>query len=80
MIFCVENKYVLINDAVGAYNQRQKTLVVVNLQDMSCYGTKIEHQILSLAYLKNGILILGGKEMTIWNTNNWLFSKIFNKK
>lgn len=76
-LFYVENKYVIIYDTSLAKSKTTHKFFVIDLKDMNCYGTNIENEIMSTAYLQgSGYLILGGRKISVWSVNSWPFKQI----
>jgi WD40 repeat protein len=79
-LHCVENRYALVYFSVGVYEKKEHKLLVVDLNDLSTKEMKIDGKVLTSAYLEDGLLVLGGQSISIWNTNRWPFELIKSKR
>jgi hypothetical protein len=76
-LICCDNKFVFVYSKFGNYREEEHKLLVINLSNgMQCDELSVDDFVLSVAYLENGTLIVGGYEPSTWKADCWPFERI----
>ena len=72
----IKNKYVIVYFTVGAHQDKEHKLMLIDINDYSTKEIKIEGKVNTAAYLESGFLILGGEKITVLRTDKSSFDMV----